>query len=115
MLLALVLKNLGDYDNARHAFEQAAKLNKTDASVALNYAVLLNLMGEKEKAAAQLRRFQELAEGSSELDQELLLVAQNLSKSLTTNTETEGDNVEKSDPSKPESGDEDEEMDPDAV
>ena len=70
----MVLKNLGDYDNARHAFEQAAKLNKTDASVALNYAVLLNLMGERDKAAVQLRRFQELAEGSSGLDQEVMKV-----------------------------------------
>ncbi|XP_021914608.1 Bardet-Biedl syndrome 4 protein isoform X2 [Zootermopsis nevadensis] len=83
MLLALALKNLDDPDNAHHAFEQAAKLDPNDAAVALNYGVLLNSVGEREKASAQLRQFQELAERGSGLDQELLEAAQNLSLSLT--------------------------------
>jgi Flp pilus assembly protein TadD len=65
------LKNLGDPDNACHAFEQAAKLDPADAAVALNYGVLLNSVGEREKASVQLRRFQELAEGGSGFDQEV--------------------------------------------
>jgi Flp pilus assembly protein TadD len=67
----VALKNLGDPDNARHAFEQAAKLDPADAAVAFNYGVLLNSVGEQEKASIQLRRFQELAEGGSGLDQEV--------------------------------------------
>jgi Flp pilus assembly protein TadD len=65
------LKNLGDPDNACHAFEQAGKLDPADAAVALNHGVLLNSLGEREKASVQLRRFQELAEGGSGLDQEV--------------------------------------------
>jgi Bardet-Biedl syndrome 4 protein len=70
-LLPVALKNLGDPDNARHAFEQSIKLDPSDAAVALNYGVLLNSIGEQEKASVQLRRFQELAEGGSGLDQEV--------------------------------------------
>lgn len=69
--LPVTLKNLGDPDNARHAFEQASKLDPADVAVALNYGVLLNSVGEREKASIQLRRFQELAEGGSGLDQEV--------------------------------------------
>jgi Flp pilus assembly protein TadD len=67
----VALKNLDDPDNAHHAFEQAAKLDPNDAAVALNYGVLLNFVGEREKALVQLRRFQELAESGSGLDQEV--------------------------------------------
>ena len=70
-LLPVVLKNLGDPDNACHAFDQALKLDPSDAAVALNYGVLLSSVGEQEKASVQLRRFQELVEGGSELDQEV--------------------------------------------
>lgn len=69
--LTVALKNLDDPDNAHHAFEQAAKLDPNDAAVALNYGVLLNSVGEREKASAQLRQFQELAERGSGLDQEV--------------------------------------------
>ena len=74
----MTLKNLGDPDNARHAYEQAIKLDPSDAAVALNYGVLLNSVGEQEKASFQLRRLQELAEAGSGLDQEVC------SKSLGT-------------------------------
>jgi Flp pilus assembly protein TadD len=67
----VALKNLDDPDNACHAFEQATKLDPSDAAVALNYGVLLNAVGEREKASFQLRRFQELAERGSGLDQEV--------------------------------------------
>lgn len=67
----MALKNLDDPDNACHAFEQAAKLDRTDAAVALNYGILLNSIGERERASIQLRHFQELAEGGSGLDQEV--------------------------------------------
>jgi Flp pilus assembly protein TadD len=70
-LSSVALKNLGDPDNARQAFEQAMKLDPSDAAVALNYGVHLNSAGEQEKASVQLRRFQELAEGGSGLDQEV--------------------------------------------
>jgi Bardet-Biedl syndrome 4 protein len=70
-LSPVALKNLGDPDNARQAFEQAMKLDPTDAAVALNYGVLLNSAGEQERASVQLRRFQELAERGSGLDQEV--------------------------------------------
>jgi Tfp pilus assembly protein PilF len=67
----VTLKNLGDPDNAHHAYEQAIKLDPSDAAVALNYGVLLNSVGEQERASVQLRRFQELAETGSGLDQEV--------------------------------------------
>jgi tetratricopeptide (TPR) repeat protein len=70
-LLPVALKHLGDPDNAHHAFEQAIKLDPSDAAVALNYGVLLNSVGEQEQASVQLRRFQELAETGSGLDQEV--------------------------------------------
>lgn len=70
-LLPVTLKNLGDSDNARHAYEQAIKIDPSDAAVALNYGVLLDSVGEQEKASVQLRRFQELAETGSGLDQEV--------------------------------------------
>lgn len=70
-LLPVTLKNLGDPDNARHAYEQAIKLDPSDAAVALNYGVLLKSVGEQERASVQLRRFQELAETGSGLDQEV--------------------------------------------
>jgi Tfp pilus assembly protein PilF len=70
-LLPVALKNLVDPDNACHAFEQAVKLDPSDAAVALNYGVLLGSIGEEEKASVQLRRFQELAEGGTGLEQEV--------------------------------------------
>jgi Tfp pilus assembly protein PilF len=70
-LSPVALKNLGDPDNAGHVFEQAIKLDPSDAAVALNYGVLLNSAGRQEKASVQLRWFQELAEWGSGLDQEV--------------------------------------------
>ncbi|XP_047000094.1 Bardet-Biedl syndrome 4 protein isoform X2 [Schistocerca americana] len=82
MLLALTLKKLGDPDNAQKAFEQAARLDPTDASIPLNYAIFLAANARKEEAAAQLKSFQDIAQQGT-VNQEMLEVASKMLETLS--------------------------------
>uniref|UniRef100_A0A8I3PY72 BBSome complex member BBS4 n=1 Tax=Canis lupus familiaris TaxID=9615 RepID=A0A8I3PY72_CANLF len=57
MLLAVALTNLEDPENARRAYAEAARLDRCNPLVNLNYAVLLYNQGERKGALAQ---FQEM-------------------------------------------------------
>ncbi|XP_054721800.1 Bardet-Biedl syndrome 4 protein-like [Uloborus diversus] len=68
MLLAVALKYLSDFKNSAQAYEQALKLDETDPTILLNYAILLYEMEERDKAINMMMEFSkrclEISEGS---------------------------------------------------
>ncbi|XP_029806467.1 Bardet-Biedl syndrome 4 protein isoform X3 [Suricata suricatta] len=71
MLLAVALTNLEDPENAKRAYEEAVRLDKSNPLVNLNYAVLLYNQGEKKGALAQYQEMEKkvrLPQDSSSLE-----------------------------------------------
>eukprot|EP00051_Salpingoeca_urceolata_P013722 m.173628 g.173628 ORF g.173628 m.173628 type:complete len:481 (-) comp17874_c0_seq2:36-1478(-) len=58
MLLGVALSHLGDLHNAQAAFDKAIKLNSTDPSFYLNYAVILFNHDQRQQAAKQLSLYE---------------------------------------------------------
>lgn len=67
----MTLNKLKDPENAKNAFDQATKLELEDPALPLNYAVFLHSIGKADDAAIQLRKFQELAEQTSDITQDV--------------------------------------------
>ncbi|XP_027426622.1 Bardet-Biedl syndrome 4 protein isoform X5 [Zalophus californianus] len=87
MLLAVALTNLEDPENAKRAYAEAARLDKCQPLVNLNYAVLLYKQGEKEGALAQYQEMERSVRllrdsGSLEFDSEMVEMAQKLGAAL---------------------------------
>uniref|UniRef100_A0A673U2H5 BBSome complex member BBS4 n=1 Tax=Suricata suricatta TaxID=37032 RepID=A0A673U2H5_SURSU len=87
MLLAVALTNLEDPENAKRAYEEAVRLDKSNPLVNLNYAVLLYNQGEKKGALAQYQEMEKkvrLPQDSSslEFDSEMVDMAQKLGAAL---------------------------------
>ncbi|XP_002161548.2 Bardet-Biedl syndrome 4 protein [Hydra vulgaris] len=80
MLLAVTLTYLNAADDAKQAYEQSILYSKNDPFVHLNYAVLLNKMGDQRTSAKQLSFFKKVA--SDVTDQELLDTANQLAAVL---------------------------------
>nr|XP_048279874.1 Bardet-Biedl syndrome 4 protein isoform X3 [Myodes glareolus] len=87
MLLAVALTNLEDTENAKRAYAEAARLDKCNPLVNLNYAVLLYNQGEKKGALAQYQEMEKkvnfLKDNSPlEFDSEMVEMAQKLGAAL---------------------------------
>ncbi|XP_027956247.1 Bardet-Biedl syndrome 4 protein isoform X1 [Eumetopias jubatus] len=83
----LALTNLEDPENAKRAYAEAARLDKCQPLVNLNYAVLLYKQGEKEGALAQYQEMERSVRllrdsGSLEFDSEMVEMAQKLGAAL---------------------------------
>uniref|UniRef100_A0A671EXJ4 BBSome complex member BBS4 n=1 Tax=Rhinolophus ferrumequinum TaxID=59479 RepID=A0A671EXJ4_RHIFE len=87
MLLAVALTNLDDTENAKRAYAEAARLDRGNPLINLNYAVLLYNQGEKRGALAQYQEVERkvglLKDRSAlEFDSEMVETAQKLGAAL---------------------------------
>ncbi|KAK9393919.1 Bardet-Biedl syndrome 4 protein [Crotalus adamanteus] len=86
MLLAVVLTNLEDLENARLAYQKASSLDTCNPLISLNYAILLYNQGDKTGAVAQYyemqRKVHALKESTLDFDPEMVDIAQRLGTSL---------------------------------
>ncbi|XP_072602068.1 BBSome complex member BBS4 isoform X2 [Vulpes vulpes] len=87
MLLAVALTNLEDPENARRAYAEAARLDRCNPLVNLNYAVLLYNQGERKGALAQFQEMEKKVRllkdsPSLEFDAEMVEMAQKLGAAL---------------------------------
>lgn len=85
MLLAIALKYLQDIKNSCQAYEQALKLDESDITIPLNYALLMHEIEQKEKAISLLAEFKRRCLESSEKNSKLhnaVVIAENLADAL---------------------------------